>query len=240
MVLTHPMAGNYRIDPSELESDRVHARALIVTRLVTPPAGAGLSLEDLLRRRRHSGAGGHRHPCADTGAAARRRATGRDPPRSRSRREADAEGRHAVAGGGRQPDLGVGRPRGGRLDPIDAQRGCHGPATAVGRCWSTTASSARCCERSRRAAWRSRVLPHDASAAEVAAHRPDLVVLSPGPGDPARMAPQIATVATLAARRHGRWTTDPGRLPGSSAAGARRRRSDPSSGRSATTAATTP
>src|SRR6187551_1925180 len=49
VVLTHPMAGNYRIDPSELESHRVHARALIVTRLVTPPAGEGLALEDLLR-----------------------------------------------------------------------------------------------------------------------------------------------------------------------------------------------
>ena len=31
------------------------------------------------------------------------------------------------------------------------------------------------------------VLPHDASAADVAAHAPDLVVLSPGPGDPSRM-----------------------------------------------------
>ena len=43
------------------------------------------------------------------------------------------------------------------------------------------------------------VLPHDASAADVAAHAPDLVVLSPGPGDPSRMHPQIATVAALAA-----------------------------------------
>jgi carbamoyl-phosphate synthase small subunit len=43
------------------------------------------------------------------------------------------------------------------------------------------------------------VLPHDASAADVRAHHPDLVVLSPGPGDPSRMAPQIATVGELAA-----------------------------------------
>ena len=34
VVLTHPMAGNYRIDPDELESSRVHARALVVSRLV--------------------------------------------------------------------------------------------------------------------------------------------------------------------------------------------------------------
>ena len=33
VVLTHPMAGNYRIDRSELESARVHARGLVVTRL---------------------------------------------------------------------------------------------------------------------------------------------------------------------------------------------------------------
>jgi carbamoyl-phosphate synthase small subunit len=44
------------------------------------------------------------------------------------------------------------------------------------------------------------VLPHDASAADVASHAPDLVVLSPGPGDPARMAPQIAVAGELAQR----------------------------------------
>jgi carbamoylphosphate synthase small subunit len=48
VVLTHPMVGSYRIDRSELESDQVHARALVVTRLVTPPVGPGLSVEELL------------------------------------------------------------------------------------------------------------------------------------------------------------------------------------------------
>src|ERR671918_2404921 len=48
VVLTHPMAGNYRIDPAERESARVHARALVVTRLVTPPAGDGIALEEML------------------------------------------------------------------------------------------------------------------------------------------------------------------------------------------------
>src|SRR5438445_808812 len=48
VVLTHPMAGNYRIDAGELESAKVHARALVVSRLVTPPAGPGWSLEELL------------------------------------------------------------------------------------------------------------------------------------------------------------------------------------------------
>jgi carbamoyl-phosphate synthase small subunit len=49
VVLTHPMAGNYRIDASELESARVRARALVVSRLVDPPAGPGWSLDELLR-----------------------------------------------------------------------------------------------------------------------------------------------------------------------------------------------
>src|SRR5439155_7651070 len=48
VVLTHPMAADYRINPDELESTRVHARALVVGRLVTPPAGPGSSLEELL------------------------------------------------------------------------------------------------------------------------------------------------------------------------------------------------
>ena len=42
-------------------------------------------------------------------------------------------------------------------------------------------------------------LPPDATPADIAAEAPDLVVLSPGPGDPSRMAPQIETVRALAA-----------------------------------------
>ncbi len=43
------------------------------------------------------------------------------------------------------------------------------------------------------------VVPPDASASDVAARAPDLVVLSPGPGDPSRMAPHIAAVRDMAA-----------------------------------------
>jgi carbamoyl-phosphate synthase small subunit len=42
-------------------------------------------------------------------------------------------------------------------------------------------------------------VPPDATAADVRSHDPDLVVLSPGPGDPSRMSAQIATVAMIAA-----------------------------------------
>jgi carbamoyl-phosphate synthase small subunit len=43
------------------------------------------------------------------------------------------------------------------------------------------------------------VLPHDAAVAEVRATEADLIVLSPGPGDPSRMQPQIAVTRRLAA-----------------------------------------
>ena len=44
------------------------------------------------------------------------------------------------------------------------------------------------------------VLPHDATADDILATAPDLIVLSPGPGDPSRMAPQIAATRILAGR----------------------------------------
>ena len=48
VVLTHPMAGSYRIVDADLESSRVHTRAIVCSRLVTPPDGPGRSLEELL------------------------------------------------------------------------------------------------------------------------------------------------------------------------------------------------
>src|SRR3990170_1466838 len=48
VVLTHPMAGNYRIARDELESDAVRARGLVVSRLIEPPPGPGVTLTELL------------------------------------------------------------------------------------------------------------------------------------------------------------------------------------------------
>ncbi|HJP70956.1 MAG TPA: carbamoyl-phosphate synthase domain-containing protein, partial [Candidatus Limnocylindria bacterium] len=48
VVLTHPMAGNYRIRRDDLESSRVRARGLVVSRLIEPPPGPGASLTELL------------------------------------------------------------------------------------------------------------------------------------------------------------------------------------------------
>jgi carbamoyl-phosphate synthase small subunit len=193
VVLTHPMAGNYRIDPTELESDRVHARGLVVTRLMTPPAGPGLTLEELLAE-----AGIPALEGIDTRAvtlALRRGAARRAIIRAAAEEAdddltavADAAATttwesvdHVASVSSRTrfvvPPAGSRR---GRATLVD-----YGVKRSLLR-----ALAARGLEIT--------VLPHDATAPDVLAGAPDLVVLSPGPGDPARMTPQIATVRALA------------------------------------------
>jgi carbamoyl-phosphate synthase small subunit len=191
VVLTHPMAGNYRIDASELESARVRARALVVSRLVEPPAGPGWSLDELLRA-----AGVPAITGVDTRAitlelrrGAARRAVIRTATTSDEQAVAEAQASpawesvdHVAAVAAREPyDVAPAGPMRGRAVLVD-----YGVKRSL-----LSAIAAR--------GLAIRVLPHDASAGDVAAAHPDLVVLSPGPGDPARMAPQIATTRTLAA-----------------------------------------
>ncbi len=197
VVLTHPMAGNYRIAPDELESSRVQLRALVVTRLVTPPDGPGASLEELL-----VAAGVPALEGVDTRAitlelrrGARRRTVIRPVPREADRAEADriavAAARasatwesvdHVAGVATREPYVlpADGDPRGHAvLVDYGVKRSLLRALTARGL--------------------RVSVLPPDATAAAVRGHHADLVVLSPGPGDPARMAPQIAAVRDMAA-----------------------------------------
>ena len=186
MVLTHPMAGNYRIDPADLESDRVHARALVVTRLVTPPQGPGLSLEELLRD-----AGIPALEGVDTRALTLllRRGAARRAVIRRRTDEDPADAQAAV-------DAAAASPTWESVDHVAAVS-CTGRRTSCLRPW-TLRRRARAMlvdygvKRSLLRALAARglhltVLPHHATADEVLAHEPGLVVLSPGPGDPARM-----------------------------------------------------
>jgi carbamoyl-phosphate synthase small subunit len=192
VVLTHPMAGNYRIDPAELESDAVHARALVVSRLVTPPAGDGAALEEVL-----ADAGIPAIEGVDTRAltltlrrgAARRAVIVPDttPDDEAVTRAASsmpwAAVDHVASVSCRVPYVLPARDeRRLRIVLID-----YGVKRSLLRALTDRGGEVT-------------ALPHDASAADVAAHRPDLVVLSPGPGDPSRMAAQIATVGELATR----------------------------------------
>jgi carbamoyl-phosphate synthase small subunit len=190
VVLTHPMAGNYRIDPTERESARVHARAMVVTRLVTPPAGEGIALEEMLVE-----AGIPALVGIDTRAltlhlrrGASRRAVIRPATLGADAAVAEAAASpawesvdHVAAVATRVPY---------RVAPAGTRR-ARAVVIDYGVKRSLLAAlAARGLELS--------VLPHDATAADVAANAPDLVVLSPGPGDPSRMTSQIATVRALA------------------------------------------
>jgi carbamoyl-phosphate synthase small subunit len=191
VVLTHPMVGSYRIDPGELESDLVRPRAVVVTRLMTPPAGRGRSFEQLLVE-----AGIPALEGIDTRAltlelrrgAARRAVIRRTADEPGAVREAEAIVRwdavdHVAA---------VSTPRPYSLEPSGPQRG---RATLID--FGVKRSLLRALtERGLEVD----VLPHDATPADVAGSSPDLVVLSPGPGDPSRMAPQIAVARQLAAQ----------------------------------------
>jgi carbamoyl-phosphate synthase small subunit len=190
VVLTHPMAGNYRIADAELESSRVHARALVCSRLVTPPDGPGRSLEELLVAAQIPALTG-----VDTRAltlALRRGTPRRAVIRDATMSDVDAVAEAAasvpweavdhvarVATRDRYvfPPIG---PRRARATLVD-----FGVKRSL-----LDALAARGLEIT--------VLPHDVGAAEVTATGPDLVVLSPGPGDPARMASQIEVVRALA------------------------------------------
>jgi carbamoyl-phosphate synthase small subunit len=196
VVLTHPMAGSYRISADEMESAAVHARALIVTRLVTPPAGPGRSLQELLLEAGIPALEGidTRALTLELRSGAARRAVIR-PVGEAGEQVSDCE---LVVQAASSPAweavdhvAGVSTRRPWVMPPIAERR-----ARAVLIDYGVKGSLLR--------ALASRglevtVLPHDAGRADVAAHVADLVILSPGPGDPARMAPQIATVAELAA-----------------------------------------
>ena len=194
VVLTHPMVGNYRIAESELESARVRGRGIVVSRLVEPAPGRGRSLRELLEE-----AGVPAFSGIDTRALTLeiRRGAAR---RSVIRPAADSEQARAdaIAAALASPawdavdHVADVSPRAAYVVPADAPRRGRAALLDMGVKRSlVSALTARGLEMV--------AFPHDATADEILAARPDVVVLSPGPGDPARMHPQIETVRRLAA-----------------------------------------
>jgi carbamoyl-phosphate synthase small subunit len=196
VVLTHPMAGSYRISADEMESAAVHARALIVTRLVTPPAGPGRSLEELLLEAGIPALEGidTRALTLELRSGAARRAVIRpvgEAGQQVSDRDLVDQAASSPAWEAVDHVAGVSTRRPWVMPPVAERR-----ARAVLIDYGVKASLLRALAAR---GLEVTVLPHDVDAADVAAHGADLVILSPGPGDPARMAPQIATVSELAA-----------------------------------------
>ncbi len=189
VVLTHPMAGNYRIQRDELESSRVHARGLVVSRLIEPPPGPGASLTELLIEGGIpvlAGVDTRALTLALRNGAARRAvitptAGGDDAAVSRARASTPWDAVDHVASVATREPFTV---------PPDGTRTARAALVDYGVKRSLLAAlAARGIEIT--------ALPPSASAADVRALAPDLVVLSPGPGDPSRMARQIATVGAL-------------------------------------------
>lgn len=189
VVLTHPMAGNYRIQRDELESSRVHARGLVVSRLIEPPPGPGVSLTELLIEGGIpvlAGVDTRALTLALRNGAARRAvitptAGGDDAAVSRARASTPWDAVDHVASVATREPFTV---------PPDGTRTARAALVDYG------------VKRSLLAALAARgieilALPPSASADDVRALAPDLVVLSPGPGDPSRMARQIAAVGAL-------------------------------------------
>ncbi len=192
VVLTHPMAGSYRIADADLESSRVHTRAIVCSRLVTPPDGPGRSLEELLVEARIPVLTG-----VDTRALTlelRRGSLRRAVIHPSTISDADAVARAGTVTPWASVDhVASVATRTRYVVPPTGRRAARAVLVDYG------------VKRSLLAALAARglevvVLPPDATATAVAAGSPDLVVLSPGPGDPARMGPQIDTVRALAAR----------------------------------------
>lgn len=191
VVLTHPMAGSYRIVRSEFESSRVRARGLVVTRLVDPPAGPGMALREL----------------ADEGGIPILEGIDTRALTLRLRNGAARRAVIVAASDGEAEAIA----RAEASTPWDAVD--HVSAVATAEPYTVPAVGERRAratlvdygvKRSLLTALADRgleitALPPDATPRAIAETAPDLVVLSPGPGDPSRMHRHIEVVRQLAA-----------------------------------------
>ena len=190
ITFTYPLIGNYGVWAQAVESDRVHARAVIMREAIdAAPAGSDGSWLDWLAA--HGVAGDQRRRHARPGAPHPR--PGRDARRRLPRRHAGGGGARADRGraldagprpGARGHARGAGRGRRGRRRP--ARRRARHRHQELDR--AQPAASAAC---------RSTLLPCTTSADEVLEHEPDAVFLANGPGDPAALDYVVGTVREL-------------------------------------------
>lgn len=201
VTFTYPLIGNYGINDDDWESDRIQARAIVVREACEIPSNwraakslggflaekgipgiEGVDTRQLARRLRDGGV--TMGAVGDDLEALRARLHGAesygetDFVESVSTREAykwGPEGREELG----SPDEGS-RPRLAVLD-------CGLKTNILRRFW--------------RAGTRPIVFPATATAEEILSHRPDGILLSPGPGDPRRLGPQIETTRRLLGQR---------------------------------------
>ena len=195
ITFTYPLIGNYGVSAAAMESDRVHARAVIMR-----DAKNG---EDAADRRAAAGSTGS----SDCGVPGDHRAS------TRARSSATSATAGAMRGGIFSADTAGGRgARAGRRRALDGGRRprphrdarpsrSSSTATAPTSSASTPGSSSRSSASSASAAAGSRCCPARLGPSEVLARDPDLVFLANGPGDPAALDYVVDTVRELVGKR---------------------------------------
>lgn len=202
VMLTYPLIGNYGINEDDFESERIQPTGLIVREACDVPSNwrATKSLDQLMKERGLVGIQG-----LDTRAITKRiRAAGvtmaaitDDEPQAafdrlmaaQSYDESDyvyavsTKAPYAWGPGGRESVESSADPERLRLVVLD----CGLKFNILRRFW--------------RAGCRPIVLPATTSADEVLGWNPDGILLSPGPGDPARLGPVVETVKNLIGQR---------------------------------------
>lgn len=201
VVFTYPLIGNYGINDDDFESERLQPSGLVVREACDLPSNwrASKSLDQFLGERGMVGLQG-----VDTRALTKRIRSGGvsmgvicpDPELGQAHLRSAAsyddtdfvqtvttKAPYAWGAGGREPVEVPGDGHRYRVVVLD----CGLKYNILRRLAALKV--------------RSLVLPATASAEEVLAWNPDGVVLSPGPGDPARLGPVIETVRGLVGKR---------------------------------------
>ena len=201
VLMTYPLIGNYGINDDDFESDRIQPRGMIVREACETPSNwrATKSLHELLEERGTVSIQG-----VDTRAITKRirsagvtmGAIGEDLDAMRAALDAakDYDDTDFVAGVTAPTPYKWGAE--GRMDagePDDTGR----VRLAVLDC----GLKHNILRRFYRNGCAPLVFPAGTGAEEILAHRPDGVLLSPGPGDPQRLAPVVETVRELLGKR---------------------------------------
>lgn len=201
VMFTYPLIGNYGINEDDFESDRVQARAIVVREACAVPSNwrSAKSLGQFLAERDIPGIEG-----IDTRQLARHirdagvtmGAIGDDLDHLRARlASTESYGETDFVESVSTATAYKWGPEG--REPMDAEDPSSRPRLAVLDCGLKT----NILRRFWRAGTRPIVFPSSATAEEIMAARPDGILLSPGPGDPRRLGPQIETTRQLLGQR---------------------------------------
>ena len=179
IVFTYPLIGNYGVARAHMESDRIHARAVImregsIARTPPTPRAAGSPGSPTAASRRCP-ASTRARSCA-TSATRARCAAGCSPPTCPRRRRA--------SGSMAEPSM-TGADLAREVTPAEPLI-LEGDGPARDRA-STPASRTRSCATCASAACSSSCIRAHVTAEELLAREPDAVFLANGPGDPAAL-----------------------------------------------------